>query len=228
MEARAISSLNHPNICHLYDIGSQDGIDYLVMEFLEGETLAERLRKGPLPLNEILKIGIAVAEALSVAHPGDCAPRSEAGEHHAHQSRRQTDGLWPGQVRGRCSWSIERAITVGGADHDRGQSNLSSDQCGYGTRDDPIHVARADRGQRGDARSDLFALGGVFYEMLTGSRAFEGKSQISVASAILEKEPESISKTQPLTPPAFEHLVHVCLAKNPDDRYRPRTISFCS
>ena len=67
-EARAISSLNHPNICHLYDIGSQDGNDYLVMEFLEGETLAERLRKGSLPLNEILKIGIAVAEALSVAH----------------------------------------------------------------------------------------------------------------------------------------------------------------
>ena len=85
-EARAISSLNHPNICHLYDIGSQDGTDYLVMEFLEGETLAERLRKGPLPLNEILKIGIAVAEALCRgAPPGDCAPRSEAGEHHADE-----------------------------------------------------------------------------------------------------------------------------------------------
>ena len=75
-------------------------------------------------------------------------------------------------------------------------------------------------GKEADARSDLFALGGVFYEMLTGSRPFEGKSQISVASAILEKEPESISKTQPLTPPAFEYLVTTCLAKNPDDRYQ--------
>src|ERR1017187_6151800 len=83
-EARAISALNHPHICHLYDIGSQDGTDFLVMEFLEGETLANRLRKGALPLPEILKIGIAIAEALALAHrQGIVAPRSEAGKHHS-------------------------------------------------------------------------------------------------------------------------------------------------
>ena len=86
-EARAISSLNHPHICHLYDIGSQDGTDYLVMEFLEGETLAERLRKGAMPLNEMLKIGVAVAEALCRGTPAwDRPPRSEARQHHADKA----------------------------------------------------------------------------------------------------------------------------------------------
>ncbi|MGA7907867.1 MAG: serine/threonine-protein kinase [Candidatus Sulfotelmatobacter sp.] len=100
-EARTISSLNHPNICHLYDIGSQDGADYLVMEFLEGETLAERLRKGALPLTEIYKIAIAVAEALAVAHRSGIVHR-DPGERHADPRRSKVNGLWVGETAG-CS-----------------------------------------------------------------------------------------------------------------------------
>ncbi len=143
-EARAISSLNHPNICHLYDIGSQDGTDYLVMEFLEGETLAERLRKGPLPLSEILKIGSAVAEALALAHRQGIVHRD----------------LKPGNIMltkggaklmdfglaksGTGGWSIESAPFVGGPDHEPRQSRLSTYDGGFFDRDDPVHVAGAD------------------------------------------------------------------------------------
>ena len=222
-EARAISSLNHPHICHLYDIGSQDGTDYLVMEFLEGETLAERLRKGPLPLSEILKIGIAVAEALAVAHRQGIVHRD----------------LKPGNIM----------LTKGGAKlMDFGLAKSSAGDLGSGVSSAPLLSAARTmsqgspvsplttagtmigtiqymspeqiEGKEADARSDLFALGSVLYEMVTGAMPFEGKSQISVASAILEKEPAPISAVQPLTPPAFEHIVTSCLAKNPEDRFQ--------
>ena len=146
-EARAISSLNHPHICHLYDIGSQDGTDYLVMEFLEGETLAERLRKGPLPLNEILKIGIAVAEALAVAHRHGIVHRdlkpgnimlTKAG------AKLMDFGLAKSAAAGLPARSIERAPFVGGANHERSQSHVSTDDSGCDDRHDPVHVAGAD------------------------------------------------------------------------------------
>ena len=220
-EARAISSLNHPNICHLYDIGSQDGNDYLVMEFLEGETLAERLRKGPLPLNEILKIGIAVAEALAVAHRQGIVHRdlkpanimlTKAGAKLMDFGLAKSAAGAPGASSAPLL-SAARTMT---------EASPVSPLTSAGTVIGTIQYMSPEQieGKEADARSDLFALGGVFYEMLTGSRPFEGKSQISVASAILEKEPESISKAQPLTPPAFEYLVTTCLAKNPDDRYQ--------
>ena len=145
-EARAISSLNHPNICHLYDIGSQDGNDYLVMEFLEGETLAERLRKGPLPLNEILKIGIAVTEALAVAHRQGIVHRdlkpanimlTKAG------AKLMDFGLAKTAAAG-ASGGIKRASAVGGPNHDRSQSPLPADYRGLGDRDHPVHVAGTD------------------------------------------------------------------------------------
>jgi eukaryotic-like serine/threonine-protein kinase len=222
-EARAISSLNHPHICHLYDIGSQDGTDYLVMEFLEGETLAERLRKGPLPLNEILRIGIAVTEALAVAHRQGIVHRD----------------LKPGNIM----------LTKGGAKlMDFGLAKSAATSAPPGASSAPLLSAARTmteaspvsplttlgaligtiqymspeqiEGKEADPRSDLFALGAVLYEMLAGASPFEGKSQISVASAILEKEPEPISVVQPLTPPALEHVVTVCLAKNPDERFQ--------
>jgi eukaryotic-like serine/threonine-protein kinase len=220
-EARAISSLNHPNICQLYDIGSQDGNDYLVMEFLEGETLAERLRKGPLPLNEILKIGIAVAEALAVAHRQGIVHRdlkpanimlTKAGAKLMDFGLAKSAAGVPG-ASGAPLLSAARTMT---------EASPVSPLTSAGTVIGTIQYMSPEQieGKDADARSDLFAMGGVLYEMLTGSRPFEGKSQISVASAILEKEPDPISKTQPLTPPAFEYLVTTCLAKNPDDRYQ--------
>jgi eukaryotic-like serine/threonine-protein kinase len=222
-EARAISSLNHPHICHLYDIGSQDGTDYLVMEFLEGETLAERLRKGALPLSETLKIGIAVAEALAVAH----------GRGIVHRD------LKPGNImltRGGAKLMDFGLAKSAGAGVPAGTSSaplLSGAQTmteaspispltTVGAMIGTIQYMSPEQieGKEADARSDLFALGAVLYEMATGSRPFEGKSQISVASAILEKEPQPISVVQPLTPSAFEHVVTACLAKNPADRFQ--------
>jgi Tol biopolymer transport system component len=223
-EARAISSLNHPYICHLYDIGSQDGADYLVMEYLEGETLAEKLRKGALPLNEIYKIGIAVAEALAFAHRSGIVHRD----------------LKPANIM----------LTQGGAKlMDFGLAkSLSPQNAASGSGATPSFTAMPTmsgpsplsplttagsvigtiqymspeqiEGKEADARSDIFALGAVLYEMVTGKRPFSGKSQISLASAILESDPEPVSTLKPLTPPAFEHVVTTCLQKNPEERFQ--------
>jgi len=222
-EARAISSLNHPNICHLYDIGSQDGTDYLVMEFLEGETLAERLGKGALPLGETLKIGIAVAEALAVAHrqgivhrdlkPGNIMLTKGGAKLMDFGLAKSAVASAPGGASSAPLLSAAR--TMSGASP---VSPLTT----AGTMIGTIQYMSPEQieGKEADARSDLFALGAVLYEMVTGSRPFGGKSQISVASAILEKEPEPISAVQPLTPPAFEHIISACLAKNPEERFQ--------
>jgi eukaryotic-like serine/threonine-protein kinase len=222
-EGRAISSLNHPHICQLYDIGSQNGTDYLVMEFLEGETLAERLRRGAIPLAEVFKIGIAVAEALAVAHRSGVVHRD----------------LKPGNIM----------LTAGGAKRmDFGLAKPLGMQATSGSGSAPSFTAAATmsgpspltplttagsvigtiqymspeqiEGKEADARSDIFAFGAVLYEMVSGKRPFQGKSQISLASSILESEPEPIGTLKPTTPPAFEHVVTTCLQKNPDERYQ--------
>jgi|SRR5579862_2176352 len=220
-EARAISALNHPHICHLYDIGSQDGTDYLVMEFLEGETLSDRLRKGALPLNEILKIGIAVAEALAVAHRQGIVHRDlKPGNIMLTKSgaKLMDFGLAKSATAGAPS-GVSSAPLLSAA-HTLSQASPVSPLTTAGTMIGTIQYMSPEQieGKEADARSDLFAFGAVLYEMVTGARPFEGKSQISVASAILEKDPEPISATQPLTPPAFAHIVNTCLAKNPDER----------
>jgi serine/threonine protein kinase/Tol biopolymer transport system component len=222
-EGRAISSLNHPNICQLYDIGSQNGTDYLVMEFLEGETLAERLKKGALPLAEAFKIAIAVAEALAVAHRNGIVHRD----------------LKPGNIM----------LTKGGAKlMDFGLAKPLGIQSTTGSGSAPSFTAAATmsgpsplsplttagsiigtiqymspeqiEGKEADARSDIFAFGAVLYEMVAGKRPFAGKSQISLASSILESDPELITTLKPGTPPAFEHVVTTCLQKNPEERYQ--------
>jgi eukaryotic-like serine/threonine-protein kinase len=219
-EARAVSSLSHANICHLYDIGSQDGIDYLVMEFLEGETLAERLKKGALPLNETLRIGIAIAEALTLAHrrgivhrdlkPGNVMLTKSGAKLMDFGLAKSASGL-DGAAGGAPLLSAAR--TMSGASP---ASPLTTAGALIGT----IQYMSPEQieGKEADQRSDLFALGAVLYEMVTGGRPFEGKSQISVASAILEKDPESITALQPSTPPPLDRLISACLAKNPDDR----------
>jgi len=221
-EAKAISSLNHPSICHLYDIGSQDGTDYLVMEFLEGETLAGRLRKGPLPLNEALKIGIAVADALAAAHrqgivhrdlkPGNIMLTKSGAKLMDFGLAKSAASVPPGASSAPL---LSAARTMS---HASPAAPLTAAGEIIGT----IQYMSPEQieGKEADARSDVFALGEVLYEMVTGARPFVGKSQISVASAILEKDPEPISAVQPLTPPAFEHVVTSCLAKNPDDRFQ--------
>ncbi|MGO8796405.1 MAG: protein kinase domain-containing protein [Candidatus Sulfotelmatobacter sp.] len=224
-EARAISSLNHPFICQLYDIGSQDGADFLVMEFLEGETLAERLRKGPLPMAEVFKIGIAVAEALAVAHRSGIVHRdlkpgnimlTQAGAKLMDFGLAKPLGMQAsGMGSGSAPPSFTAAATMSGPTP---LSPLTTAGSIVGT----IQYMSPEQieGKEADARSDIFAFGAVLYEMVAGKRPFAGKSQISLASSILESEPEKISAVKPQTPPAFEHVVNTCLQKNPEERFQ--------
>jgi eukaryotic-like serine/threonine-protein kinase len=223
-EARAISSLNHPHICQLYDIGSQDGTDYLVMEFLEGETLAGKLRRGPLPLAEVYKIGIAVAEALAAAHKNGIVHRdlkpgnimlTDAG------AKLMDFGLAkPLGVPASSSGSGSAAPSFTAAATLSGHSPLTP-LTTAGSVIGTIQYMSPEQieGKEADARSDIFAFGAVLYEMVAGKRPFSGKSQISLASSILENDPESVTKLKPQTPAAFEHVITTCLQKNPEDRY---------
>ena len=221
-EARAISSLNHPHICHLYDIGSQDGTDYLVMEFLEGETLADRLRKGAMPLNEILKIGIAVAEALAIAHRQGIVHRDlKPGNIMLTQggAKLMDFGLAkPVGLPGAASGTVPAFTAVATMSGPSPMTPLTTAGSLVGT----IQYMSPEQieGKDADARSDIFAFGAVLYEMAAGKRPFEGKSQISVASSILEKEPEAISTLKPSVPPAFEHVVTTCLQKSAEERFQ--------
>ncbi len=219
-EARTISSLNHPHICHLYDIGSQEGTDFLVMEFLDGETLAERLRKGVVPLSELLKVGIEVADALEVAHRAGIVHRDlKPGNIMLTKSgaKLMDFGLakptLPGTAGAGSAPLLSAARTMSGPTP---VSPLTTAGVIVGT----IQYMAPEQieGKEADARADIFAFSAVLYEMATGKRAFEGKSQLSVASAILEKDPEPISATKPLTPAALDYLVATCLAKDREER----------
>jgi Tol biopolymer transport system component len=213
-EARAISSLNHPHICSLYDVGYQDGVSFLVMEYLEGETLAQRLERGPMPLSDVLKYGVQIADALDKAHrqgvvhrdlkPGNIMLTPQTG------AKLMDFGLAKSAI---AAASISSMTAPAHA-----SSPITTKGMIVGTFQymSPEQV----EGKEVDARSDLFAFGAVLYEMMTGRRAFQGKSQLSVASAILEKEPEPISIVQPLTPPALDRTIRKCLAKDPEDRWQ--------
>ncbi|HYL14357.1 MAG TPA: protein kinase [Terriglobales bacterium] len=208
-EAKAVSALNHPNICSLFDVGSQDGIDFLVMECIEGETLAQRLAKGALPIEQVLKIGTEIADALDKAHRCGVVHRD----------------LKPGNIMvtktgaklldfGLAKTAVSPAISV--------TLSGSSPVTEQGTLVGTFHYMSPEQveGKELDGRSDIFSFGAVLYEMLTGQRAFQGKSQLSVASAILEKEPAPISSIKPLTPRSLDHVVRRSLAKDPDDRWQ--------
>src|SRR5882724_1522481 len=222
-EARAISSLNHPRICTLHDVGQQDGTDFLVMEYLEGELLADRLKNGPMPMKDLLKAGREVCEALEAAHRAGIIHRDlKPGNIMLTKigAKLMDFGLAKASAAATTS-GISNAPLLSAAQTMTGispGSPLTSIGGVVGT----IQYMSPEQieGKAADARSDIFALGAVLYEMATGKRPFEGKSQISVASAILEKDPEPISAIPPLTPPAFEHVISTCLGKNPDDRFQ--------
>jgi serine/threonine protein kinase len=219
-EARAVSSLNHPHICHLYDIGSQDGTAYLVMEYLEGETLADRLRKGALPLKQSLEFGRQIAEALATAHHAGILHRD----------------LKPGNVMLTASgaklldFGLAKACpTLGGSSAAVASgmtpstptmtiAELSSPAKGLTQRGTVVGTFQymspeVLQGAEADARSDIFSLGCVLYEMVTGRRAFEGKSQLSVLTGILEKDPGPVSQVQPTSPAALDHVVKTSVSK---------------
>jgi len=210
-EARTISSLNHPNICVLHDVGSENGTDFLVMELIEGETLAQRIDKGPLSLADVVRYGVQVADALERAHRAGVVHRD----------------LKPGNVMITKSgaklmdFGLARAEVAPG-----GTSNLSHSP----TMTRPLtaegHIVGTFQymapeqleGRESDARADVWALGCVIYEMACGRPAFEGPSQASLIGAIMRSEPRPIAELAPMNPPALDHLVRQCLAKDPDDR----------
>ena len=206
-EAHAISALNHPNICTLHDIGP----NYLVMEFIEGDTLSKLIEGGPLPLDKALAYAAQIVDALSAAHAKGIVHRD----------------LKPGNI----------VITKNGAKVlDFGLAKLSterqsSDSSGIETVTEPITKAGAIlgtlyymapeqvEGRETDERSDIFSFGAVLYEMVTGQRPFTGDTQAAVLAAILKDPPPSMHARQPATPRALERLVRKCLEKKPDDRW---------
>jgi eukaryotic-like serine/threonine-protein kinase len=205
-EAKTISSLNHPHICTLHDVGHQDGIDYLVMECVEGETLAKRLEKGPLPQEQVLKYGAQIADAQDKAHRSGVVHR-DLKPGNIMLTLNGAKLLDFGLAKPATALASAATLTAGAA-----QSPVTEEGMVVGTFQymSPEQV----EGKELDGRSDIFSLGAVLYEMLTGRRAFEGKSQLSVASAILEKEPPPINSAKPLTPPALDHAIRRCLAKD--------------
>jgi len=223
-EARAISKLQHPHICVLYDVGSHNGTSYLVMEYLEGETLGERLRKGPLPLDQLLKIGIEIADALDKAHRSAIMHR-DLKPANIMLTKSGAKLMDFGLARGLAAPASAVASAQSGMPSFTATptlTNPASPLTGEGTIVGTLNYMSPEQieGKEADSRSDIFGFGAVLYEMATGKRAFEGKSQISVASAILEKEPEPISAIKPMTPPALAHVVKKCLAKTPDERWQ--------
>ena len=219
-EARAIASLNHPHICTLHDVGEHRYEDtqqlslYLVMEYVIGETLAARLQKGPLPLRKALTVTIEIAEALAAAHRRGIVHRD----------------LKPSNVV--LTTTGAKLLDFGVAKlKDADERPDSSDSTSAQTGTLPLTGAgmivgtlnymapEQLQGKATDARADLWALGAMLYEMVTGRRAFAGDNQASVVAAVLEREPPSLSKLQPLAPPILDLLVRRCLAKTPDHRW---------
>src|SRR5246500_4833856 len=213
-EARTIASLNHPHICTLFDIGQQDGIDYLVMEYLEGETLARRLQKSPLPLEQVLQYAIEIADALDKAHRKGVTHRD----------------LKPGNIMLTKSGTKLLDFGLAKLKQEVAPANVQLSQ--LPTANDPLtaqgtivgtlqYMAPEQlEGKEVDARTDIFAFGVVVYEMATGKKAFEGKSQASVIGAILSSDPAPMISLQPMTPPALDHIVKRCFAKEADERWQ--------
>lgn len=208
-EARTVSNLNHPNICVLYDIGGQDGTDFMVLEYLEGETLAARVAKGPIPLDQVLKYAGQIGDALDRAHRSGVSHRD----------------VKPANVmitRDGCKvldfGLAKTAPKLAGPEDATVSASLTSEGMALGT---PHYMAPEQyEGREADARSDIFAFGCVVYEMVTGSRCFDGKTRASLIAAVLGVMPAPMNGLVPMTPPTLERLVRRCLAKDAEDRYQ--------
>jgi eukaryotic-like serine/threonine-protein kinase len=211
-EAKTISQLSHPHICALYDVGREGDTEFLVMEYLEGETLSDRLGKGALPLEQTLRYGIEMADALDKAHRQGIVHRD----------------LKPGNVMLTKSgvklldFGLAKAMAPPAP---RGSLTALPTQQGL-TQEGTIlgtfqYMAPEQlEGKESDGRTDIFALGAVLYEMATGKKAFSGASQASLISAIMKEDPAPISSIQPMSPPTLDRVVRKCLAKDPEDRWQ--------
>jgi Tol biopolymer transport system component len=209
-EAKAISQLEHGHICRLYDVGElQSGEAYLVLELLDGESLADRLARGPLPMSDVLRYGAQIADALDRAHRAGIVHR-DLKPGNVMLTRSGAKLLDFGLARDTSDSVLAEGATV--------QKPLTQEGMIVGTFQ--YMAPEQIEGAPADTRSDIFALGSVLYEMATGRRAFEGKTKASLIAAIVERDPLPISELQPLTPRQFERVVNTCLSKNPDDRWQ--------
>ncbi|MGB8774343.1 MAG: serine/threonine-protein kinase, partial [Terriglobales bacterium] len=206
-EARAISSLNHPYICTLHDVGHQDGIDFLVMEFLEGETLAGRLLRGPLPTEQVLKCGIEICEGLERAHKSGVVHR-DLKPGNVMLTKTGAKLMDFGLAKAAPSGATPASSLTMTISHPSAEQPLTAQGTLVGTFQ--YMSPEQTEGKDADARSDIFALGAVLYEMATGKRAFTGKSQASIVAAILASEPPPISLVQPMSPPALAQVIKTC------------------
>ncbi len=211
-EARTISGLSHPNICALFDIGDQDGVYYVVFEYLEGKTLADRIAKGPLPVAEVLKVGADIASALETAHRHGIVHRDLKP---ANVMLTKTGAKLLDFGLAKPSAAL---VSSAAGDAPTLSKSLTEEGVIVGTF---LYMAPEQlEGKDTDGRTDIFALGALLYEMSTGRSAFTGASRASIIAAIMSSEPAPISELQPLIPPALDRVVQTCLAKDPDERWQ--------
>jgi Tol biopolymer transport system component len=212
-EARAISSLNHQHICALYDIGREGSVEFLVMEHLEGESLEARLRRGPLAIEEALRIAIQIAGALDAAHRKGITHRD----------------LKPGNVMLTRSGAklldfglakITPAVEVSGTATTRLTNDPPITEKGTILGTFQYMSPEQLEGRETDARSDIFSFGALLFEMITGRKSFEASSRASLIAAVISVNPPPVSTIQPMASPALDRLVQRCLAKSPDDRWQ--------
>ena len=215
-EAKAISSLQHPNICTLHDVGREGEIDYLVMELLEGESLADRIARGPLPIEEVLRLGIQIADALEKAHGAGIVHR-DLKPGNVFVTERGVKLLDFGLAKLHAATPESSLTQMGRLPTEQHAAPLTSAGMILGTFQ--YMAPEQLEGREADARSDLFALGCVLYEMATGKKAFSGTSQASLIGAIMSGSPPPISALAPLSPPALDRVISTCLAKDPKDRW---------
>jgi eukaryotic-like serine/threonine-protein kinase len=215
-EAKAISSLAHPHICTLFDVGREGETDYLVMELLEGESLSDRLEKGPLPLEQVLKLGIQIADALEKAHGSGIVHR-DLKPGNVFVTERGVKLLDFGLAKLHAAATQTSATQMGVLPTEQLSAPLTSAGMILGTFQymSPEQL----EGKESDARSDLFALGCVLYEMATGKKAFSGSSQASLIGSIMHSSPPPVSSLTALSPPALDRVIATCLEKDPKNRW---------
>ncbi|MGH9672877.1 MAG: protein kinase domain-containing protein, partial [Bryobacteraceae bacterium] len=215
-EARTIASLNHPHICQLYDIGAVDDMDYLVMEYMEGELLSQRLERGPLPASEVLRHSIEIAEALDTAHRQGVV----------HRDLKPANVMLTRSGAKLMDFGLaklkEEADLVSSFLFSKPPTSLTDEGTIVGTLN--YMAPEQLQGKDADGRSDIFSLGAVMFEMATGRKPFHGDSQAQVIAAVLEHNPPAIWSVRTgsghTPPPALDHIVQTCLAKQPDDRWQ--------
>jgi len=210
-EARAISALNHPHICTLHDVGSQDGVNYLVMELVDGETLADRLHKGPLPQDQALRIAIEMVGALETAHRKGITHRDlKPGNIMLTKSGVKLLDFGLAKFVAAPAAAAGETLTMA--------APITARNTILGT---PHYMAPEQvEGKDADARADVFAFGCLLYEMLAGRRAFDGNSGVTIMAAILEREPGPLTPAGPAPGTPLDWLVGRCLEKNRDDRFQ--------